>query len=151
MPKTEPHSYTTLARVGRLLDRARAQLASAMDAEMAPFGLTGAQWTVVSAVASGRADSAMQICHELSYDPGAMTRMIDRLAEKGILHRVTNREDRRAWRIMLTEHGRKIYPDLLGSSERVLTRLFGSFTADELGQLEEHLARIHAAEPAAGA
>jgi DNA-binding MarR family transcriptional regulator len=80
-----------------------------------------------------------------------MTRMIDRLAEKGILHRVTNREDRRAWRIMLTEHGRRIYPDLLKSSERVLTRFFGSFTPAELDQLEGHLARIHAVEPEAGA
>jgi len=93
-------------------------------------------------LAHNLADSASQLCKGISYDPGAMTRMIDRLEAKGFIRRVRSAEDRRAVNLELTAEGKTIFPKLRTSVVGVLNRLLRGFSKSEARQLESFLQRI---------
>src|SRR5262249_10330346 len=66
-----------------------------VDARMSDLGLTDAQWKPLWMIKTGRADTAFELAREMSIDAGAMTRMLDRLAAKGLIERVRSETDRR--------------------------------------------------------
>jgi DNA-binding MarR family transcriptional regulator len=126
----------------RLINRARVEMVDAMDRALAPFDITAPQLIVLASVANKEADSAAGLCKSISYDPGAMTRMIDRLEQKGLVRRIRNPEDRRAMNLELTVAGRALYPQLLAVKENVQAQLLRGFSADEVQQLESFLHRV---------
>src|SRR5262245_27580516 len=89
----------------RLVNRVRVELIDALDRELAKFDITAAQLIVLALVANKEADSPAGICKNISYDPGAMTRMIDRLEQKGLVRRNPNPDDRRATSLEITTAG----------------------------------------------
>ena len=126
----------------RLINRVRIELIDAMDRELAQFDITAPQLIVLASVANREADSASQLCKSISYDPGAMTRMIDRLEQKGLIRRVPHPEDRRAMTLELTVAGKALYPQLLTAKETVQAQFLGGFSVEEARQLERFLTRM---------
>ena len=126
----------------RLINRARVEMVDAMDRALAPFEITAPQLIVLASVANREADSAAALCKSISYDPGAMTRMIDRLEQKGLVRRIPNPDDRRAMNVELTAAGKALYPQLLAVKESVQAHLLRTFSAEEIHQLESLLKRM---------
>jgi len=135
---------TTQARHGiiRLVNRVRVELMDALDRELAQFDISAPQLIVLASVANKEADCASVLCKNISYDPGAMTRMIDRLEQKGLVRRVPNAEDRRAANLELTAAGKALYPHLLGAKERVHAQFLRGFGANDVRMLETLLNRM---------
>ena len=126
----------------RLINRVRIELIDAMDRELAQFDITAPQLIVLASVANGEAGSASQLCKSISYDPGAMTRMIDRLEQKGLVRRVPRPDDRRAMTLEMTAAGRALYPQLLAAKERVQAHFLRGFGKEEIAMLERLLNRL---------
>jgi len=126
----------------RLINRVRVELIDAMDRELAKFDITAPQLIVLASVANKEADSAAGLCKSISYDPGAMTRMIDRLEQKGLVRRVPNPDDRRAMNLELTAAGKALYPQLLAAKETVQAQFLRGFGKAEVQQLESFLNRM---------
>ena len=78
----------------------------------------------------------------MSYDAGAMTRMIARLEEKGLIRRSRCPNDRRLINLELTEQGQAAMPRMRNVSVRVLNRFLQGFTKAEARQLEGFLTRM---------
>jgi DNA-binding MarR family transcriptional regulator len=93
-------------------------------------------------IALGEADSASGLCKGISYDPGAMTRMLDRLERRGLVRRVAHPNDRRASNLELTAEGKEVYPKLRASAMKVLNGFLAGFTQQEARQLEKFLQRM---------
>jgi MarR family transcriptional regulator, multiple antibiotic resistance protein MarR len=127
--------------VGPLINRVRLALLEALDRALAPHNVTSAQYVILSTLASG-ADSASQICKGISYDAGAMTRMIDRLEQRGLLKRVRVADDRRTVKLQLTDEGKTLYPKMRASAIEVINGLLRGFTKAEARQLEDFLKRM---------
>jgi DNA-binding MarR family transcriptional regulator len=89
-------------------------LRRAFDRRAAALGVTRAQWRVLAWL--GREDGARQIAlaDGLDVEPITMCRMIDRLAEAGLVERRPDEEDRRAWRIHLTARAGPVIEKLRG-------------------------------------
>ena len=128
--------------VGAHIGRARRTIVEAIDAELAPLDISHAQWIVVMLLGDGAASTAAELCKILIYDPGAMTRLLDRLEKKGVLRRVRTANDRRAVRLELTADGSKLYPRILEALVQVFNRLLRGFTRSEVRQLEQLLTRM---------
>jgi len=137
-----PPSSVARHGITRLINRVRVELIDALDRELAPFDITAPQLIVLASVANGEADSAAGLCKTISYDPGAMTRMIDRLQQKGLVRRIPRPEDRRAMNLELTVAGKALYPQLLAAKERVAAQFLRGFSQDEVGVLEGLLHRM---------
>jgi len=71
-----------------------------------------------------------------------MTRMIDRLEDKGLIRRSRCPDDRRQVNLELTEEGVSALPRMRGASLRVLNRFLRGFTHSEVRQLEAMLGRM---------
>ncbi|HEY8053475.1 MAG TPA: MarR family transcriptional regulator [Steroidobacteraceae bacterium] len=142
-------SYQPRKGVGSLLNRVRTELLSALDRELAadkrlaPLELSAAQFIVIATLAAGEEPmSASDLCKGISYDAGAMTRMLDRLQDKQLLTRARCTHDRRLTYLELTDEGRAAYPRMREISMNVLNRFLRGFTRQEGRQLEVLLSRM---------
>jgi DNA-binding MarR family transcriptional regulator len=126
----------------RLINRVRIELIDALDRELSKFDISAAQLIVLASVANNEADSAAGLCKSISYDPGAMTRMIDRLEQKGLIRRRPNADDRRATNLEITVAGKALYPQLLAAKENVQMQFLSGFSTEEAGVLESLLNRM---------
>ncbi|MEP6656084.1 MAG: MarR family transcriptional regulator [Betaproteobacteria bacterium] len=120
----------------------RVELIDALDLELSKFDISAPQLIVLASVANKEADSASTLCKSISYDPGAMTRMIDRLEQKGLIRRTPNPDDRRATNLELTTAGRALYPQLLAAKETVQAQFLRGFSQDDVRVLEGLLNRM---------
>jgi len=128
--------------IGRLLSRVKMEMIEALDLELAPFEITAAQYVILVNLARDGADSASALCKGVSYDPGAMTRMLDRLERKGLVRRTRCPQDRRRVILELTSEGRAVYPKLVARVVPALNRFLRGFSRAEVKQLESFLHRM---------
>jgi DNA-binding MarR family transcriptional regulator len=142
-------TYQPRVGVGHLLSRVRTEMLAALDkaleadAELSALEISSAQFIVLAALAlSDTAKSASDLCKGISYDAGAMTRMIDRLESKGLIHRNRRSDDRRVVYLELTEEGHRAFPRMRAISLGVLNRFLRGFSQAEARQLESYLSRM---------
>ncbi|HEY3785345.1 MAG TPA: MarR family transcriptional regulator [Steroidobacteraceae bacterium] len=141
-------SYEPRKGVGYLVNRVRAELLSVVDreleadADLRPLEVSSAQFIILSTLAQGGQKSASDLCKGISYDAGAMTRMIDRLEDKGLLQRTRCPQDRRLVYLELTDAGRAAFPRMREISLRVLNSFLRGFSKAEARQLEAYLLRM---------
>lgn len=138
----DPTTFESQSSICRMLNRVRAEFVEALDRELAPFDITAAQFVILGSLVGGEADSASALCKEISYDPGAMTRMIDRLEQKRLIRRLPRSNDRRKVNLELTLEGKAVYPKLRASAMTVQNRFLRGFTKIEVHQLDGFLQRM---------
>jgi MarR family transcriptional regulator, multiple antibiotic resistance protein MarR len=138
-------NFEPRASLGFLIQRVRMEILDDLDRELEPLGITSAQYIILIRLLKDDVTSASALCRGASYDPGAMTRMIDRLEKKGLLRRVRRADDRRKVDLELTAEGRAVQPKLIDAIVRVLNRRLRGFSKDEVQQLEGFLQRMLAA------
>ena len=145
----ESGSYQPRKSVGALLSRVRVEMLTALDRELeadkrlAPLELSAAQFIIIANLAAASEPlSASDLCKGISYDEGAMTRMLDRLESKGLIRRNRSAHDRRLMHLELTEEGRAAYPRMREISLTVANRFLRGFTRTEARQLEGFLTRM---------
>jgi DNA-binding MarR family transcriptional regulator len=126
------------AHIGRL----RKVLIEKLDQELEALGISTAQSIVVVMLAEEVALTASDMCRGLSHDPGAMTRLVDKLESKGLVRRVRTEDDRRSARLALTAKGRSLYPKIAEAQVNVFNRILQGFSRSEVGELESFLKRM---------
>jgi DNA-binding MarR family transcriptional regulator len=132
----EPHEG-----LGYLLALVRRRALDLIEPELAPLGLTAVQAIVILGIASGTTTAA-GFSRLLQHDPGAMTRVVDRLEKAGYLRRVRNPGDRRSSQLELTDAGRKALPKLRGAAVKVFNHMLRHFSNAEAKQLIGYLKRL---------
>jgi len=143
----DAHGVNPHETLGYLIGQARRALLEAMERKLAPHGLTGPQAIVMFQLANGDASNAAEFCRSLQYDPGAMTRLLDRLEKKGFVRRVRSARDRRNVRIELTPAGRAVLPRIGTAAVGVFNRFLRGFTKAEARLLLSFLKRLLANAP----
>jgi DNA-binding MarR family transcriptional regulator len=137
----DPKTYKPRESVGFLMQRARVQILDDLDRELEPLGITAAQYIILVRLSEGGVGSATGLCSG-GYDPGAMTRMIDRLEKKGLVRRVRRADDRRKVDVELTAEGKAVRPKLIAAVVKVLNHRLRGFTKAEVHQLADFLRRM---------
>ena len=128
--------------LGYLVGHVRRALLESLDRELAPHGLTGPQAIVMFQLARGEATHAAEFCRILQHDPGAMTRLLDRLEKKGFLRRVRDPGNRRKVHNELTPAGRAAVPRIGAAAIGVFNAFLRGFTPAEARQLTGFLKRL---------
>jgi len=133
--------------IGYLVQRLRGEILAAINGELGADERLGrlhvslAQLVILALLAPEGGATASDVCKVMSYGTGAMSRLVDRLARKGLIRRRRNCEDRRRVTLELTDEGRAVLPKMWEICANVTGRILRSFTEEEIRQLERLLVR----------
>src|SRR5438105_12427757 len=138
----KPGTWRREDSLGYLMARIMALVKDAVDDELAPTGLTHAQWVPLLKISMGEASTVAELARECQLDGGAMTRTLDRLEMKGLLQRVRSVDDRRVVNLELTDEGRATAKQIPAVLCRVLNAHLDGFTQEEWQLLKGMLRRL---------
>ena len=141
MPHFSPQNFQSCS-IGLLLGRAAVLKDRILDCHLEPHGVTAAQFKVLIIVTQYQVDTPAELCRYLGLDSGSMTRMLDRLAQKGLIQRTRCPEDRRQVRLALTADGQGLADRLPEIGAAAMNELVGVLQPDELRTLESLLSKV---------
>lgn len=107
-PYYTPANYTMRNSVGYLMRMCSNRLLPLMEALFQDEEMTFSQWTTLVALHDGRISTASDLAHNICHDAGSLSRLIDHMAERGLVTRSRDEADRRVVRLRLTPRGRRL-------------------------------------------
>lgn len=138
----KPESYDPNASVGYLMKTLLACFSQEIERELAPSGLTNAQWKPLFTLALGRASTVAEVARNCQLDAGGTTRLLDRLESKGLCKRLRSLDDRRVVNVELTDAGREAAKAVPIALSRVQNAHLAGFSIEEVKLLTHFLHRI---------
>ena len=90
-----PSTYRAQSSIGYLVKRAWGRMLDAMEPALVAHGFTFVQYQIMVGLRDGIAVNPKDLCAQIRHDSGALTRVIDQLAERGLLERSRRDRDRR--------------------------------------------------------
>lgn len=145
--KTVPKSPASVPCTGSTLGLLFRQVRDAMWARMADelvrsgHDLTFSQYITLKKLANGTA-GVTDLARTAELNPGAMTRLLDKLEAKGLVAREADPDDRRALHISLTESGRSIWRDIDQCGMRVRDVALAGMSERERSALTTLMERV---------
>ena len=137
-------TYKTQSSVGYLTKRAHSLMLDVMEPLFESHGFSFVQYVIMSWLRDGIAVNPKDICALYRHDSGALTRVIDQLAERGLLERTRRNRDRRKVELQLTPAGRDAIEGLIPLVVDKLNLLLGDFTTVEVQELLRLLIKLNA-------
>src|SRR5277367_5254437 len=120
-------TYRAQNSIGYLVKRAHSLMLDVMEPLLEERGFSFVQYVILAWLRDGIAVNPKAICAQYRHDSGALTRIIDQLAERGLLERVRRDKDRRKVELQLTPAGRdaieSLIPLIVGKLNEVLSDL----------------------------
>ncbi|HEY6452208.1 MAG TPA: MarR family transcriptional regulator [Steroidobacteraceae bacterium] len=127
--------YKPCSSVGYLVKRTYALMLDALEPAFAEHGFTFTQYVILMQLRADLALNLRDISLEFRHDSGALTRVIDQLAERGLVERQRCAEDRRKVDLHLTAAGRKTCDELIPLVVDKLNHAVAGFTRTEHAEL----------------
>lgn len=103
-----------------LMDVAR-MLRTYADQRGRQLGISRAQWTVLVRLQRSEGLKQSELAEILDLQPISLTRLLDRLAENGLIERRPDPNDRRANRLYLMPAARPLLEQLAGLAQEMMT------------------------------
>jgi DNA-binding MarR family transcriptional regulator len=136
-------TYKTQTGIGYLVKRAHSLMLDVMEPVFAEHGFTFVQYVILCWVRDGIAVNPKDICAQYRHDSGALTRVIDQLAARGLLERVRRDRDRRKVELQLTPAGRVAVEGLIPLVVDKLNLALDDFTKAESQELIRLLVKLN--------
>ena len=136
-------TYKAQMSVGYLVKRAHSLMLDIMEPVIEQRGFSFVQYVVMSSLRDGIAMNPKVICSQFRHDSGALTRIIDQLAERGLLERVRRDRDRRKVELQLTPAGREAIESLIPLVVEKLNEVLTDFTKAEVQELLRLLVKLN--------
>lgn len=141
--KPLPPSACSGSTLGLLFRQVRDAMWARMEHELADAGheLTFSQYIALKKLSDGP-HGVTDLARAAELNPGAMTRLLDKLEARGLVARVADPADRRALNINLTEAGASMWQDVNQCGQRVRERAMQGMSDSEREQLTRLLAQV---------
>lgn len=129
--------------LGYLLKRTEAVMRRTLSRRTeAELGVTDTQARLLLMLAGRSARTTADLARECEVNASAVTRMIDRMAQRGLLTRTGCDEDRRIVGLHVTQPGQAVAARIPAIVSAVSDALLSGFHANEIRALERLLGRI---------
>lgn len=106
------------------------------------FDINFTQFRVMRVLGRVESLTASELARSVEHDGGAVTRLVDRLVEKGYVARRPNATDRRAVDVFMTDAGREVWSSLQDCSEQINAEVLEALDDNEQTQLFSLLHRV---------
>lgn len=110
--------------------------------KVAGEGVTVAEWTFLRALYDIEATAPSALASRMGITRGAISKLADRLIEKGLVARIDDPDDRRAQSLSLTPTGQQKVPVLAALADINDAEYFGVLSAEERASLDHLLKRL---------
>ena len=135
-------TYRAQDSIGYLLKRAHSLMLDILEPMLEERGFTLIQYVILSWLRDGIAVNPKDICVQFRHDSGALTRVIDQLAERGLLERVRRDRDRRKVELQLTPAGRATIEGLIPLIVEKLNLALDDFSGEEFQEFLRLLGKL---------
>lgn len=112
------------------------------DAVLSEFDLTANQFVILSLLDERDGVPQRDLVERASSDPNTIRPMLKSLESKGLVSRLADPHDGRAWQVEITDSGRKAYREIRQKTEHFRKELVSVFDRRELDLLMELLNRV---------
>jgi DNA-binding MarR family transcriptional regulator len=121
--------------VSRLLRRS-------FDARARTVGVTRPQWRVLTMLTRHEGINQGGLADLIDVEAITLCRMVDRLAEAGLVERRSDPADRRAWRLYLTDKAKPLLDDLKILGENLFVEAVAGLSEVEQAELKRMLDQV---------
>jgi DNA-binding MarR family transcriptional regulator len=139
-----PFPPVLMDRIGFLLAMAKGGAETIVASELDELGIYPRQYGLMLVLASEGPLSQGELAEWVRTDRTTMVALVDGLEERGFVRRERNPADRRAYRLLLTDQGRRAITRGKALMRRAEKQLLGSLTERERRQLIELLGKVAA-------
>lgn len=108
----------------------------------AVLGVTSAQWRALAWLGHEPRLKQVELAERLDVEPITAGRIIDRLEEAGLVERLSDPVDRRAWRLVVTEKAQPIIQRLGMLAEDMAGDIFAGMETSEVEEVRAKLAQV---------
>ena len=112
------------------------------DRRASALGVTSAQWRVLLRLSREPGLKQVELAERLDVEPITACRIVDRLEEAGLVERLRDPEDRRAWRLVLTAKADPILKRLTALAEEMSGEAFAGLSREDVEAMRSRLARV---------
>lgn len=117
-------------------------LRRAFDRRAVTLGVTRAQWKVLFRLNRTPGLRQVELADILDVEPITLSRIVDRLEEAGLVQRLRDPDDRRAWRLEVTPDAEPLIAKLKVLGQELMEEAFAGLSEDELALMRSKLAKI---------
>ncbi|MFE9559126.1 MarR family winged helix-turn-helix transcriptional regulator [Streptomyces sp. NPDC006703] len=128
--------------LGYWLRRLSDEVHGRFERELAKHDVTVSQWAVLITLYRGDATTTREVARYMGIDAGAVSRLVDRLAAKGLTIREPDPASRRTVRLTLTDAGRDLAPRLAEIADRNDAHFFAALEPNQRRQLESWIRHL---------
>ncbi|HUP66817.1 MAG TPA: MarR family transcriptional regulator [Sphingomicrobium sp.] len=106
------------------------------------LGVTGAQWKVLFKLSRTPDIRQVELAEMLDIEPITLTRILDRLQDAGLIERVADPADRRAWRLHLTVKAGPLVKKLRTIADDMTAEAFAGIDPKDIETTRQVLALV---------
>jgi MarR family transcriptional regulator for hemolysin len=117
-------------------------LRKAFDRLAVGLGVTRAQWKVLFKLTRKPGLRQVDLADLLDLEPITLCRIVDRLEESGLVERTRDPEDRRAWRLNLTQKSRPLIEKLQAVGAELVGQAFAGIDPKDIEVTRRVLAEV---------
>lgn len=117
-------------------------LRKAFDRRASALGVTRAQWKVLFRLTRDPGLRQIELADMLDVEPITLSRIVDRLEESGLLERVADPADRRAWRLHVTPKAKPLVEKLRSLADEMTADAFAGVGAEDIETMRQVLVRV---------
>jgi len=117
-------------------------LRKAFDRLAVGLGVTRAQWNVLFKLTRTPGLRQVELADMLDLDPITLCRIVDRLEEAGLVERVRDPDDRRAWRLHVTASAQPLVEKLQGVGAKLVDHAFSDIDPNDIEITRRVLAQV---------
>lgn len=127
------------ASLGHWLRSASNQVWHGLSQKLAARDVTAAEWVLLRMIYAHDVGAPKRLARDLGMTKGAISKLVDRLAGKGLASKAPMTSDRRHQDVWLTPAGRALVPELAALADANDAEYFGHLSVTEREMLESLL------------
>jgi MarR family transcriptional regulator for hemolysin len=117
-------------------------LRKAFDRRACGHGVTRAQWKVLFRLERQPGLRQIELADMLDVEPITLSRIVDRLEEAGLVERLADPSDRRAWRLHITAQARPLVEKLHAIADEMIAEAFAGIDPRDIEITRKVLGRV---------
>ena len=129
--------------LGFIINKTAAKMKNYLHQSLKEYDITPEQWGILGRLWEQDGVSQKELSDKSCKDQANITRILDKLEEKGLITRQANPGDRRAFLIFLTEEGRKLKERVVPLVLKTLEKAQRDIGEEEIEHLKALLNKVY--------